>query len=373
MAAPQILPSPAVRGELARRGAGTVSRCYQCATCSSVCALSTPGSPFPRKQMLLAQWGLVDRLTGDPAIWLCHQCTDCSERCPREARPGDVLQGLRSKVIEALAFPGFIGGLVGKARVTWPVLLLVPWLFWALLWAAGVIGLPEGETHLQAYEDFVPHGLLYLVYFPVAGWVILAAAVGGLRLWRRMGEGARREGSFVSALVAVVTDILAHKSFGSCETVQTRRWGHFLLFWGFVGAAVTSGLLVLAIYVLGAEMPLPQAHPFKILGNLSAVALVLGGVMLFASRFGSHRQIIKSSAFDIFFLSMVALVIVTGIAIEGARYVLPAAGAAALYTVHLGVVLTLFLTFPYSKFAHMLYRTLALVHQRMTGSTPAGR
>ena len=47
--------------------------------------------------------------------------------------------------------------------------------------------------------------------------------------------------------------------------------------------------------------------------------------------------------------------------------------ASLLYTFHLGVVLTLFLTFPYSKFAHMLYRTLALVHQRTTDSPEAGR
>ena len=41
-------------------------------------------------------------------------------------------------------------------------------------------------------------------------------------------------------------------------------------------------------------------------------------------------------------------------------------------TIGLGVVLTLFLSFPYSKFAHMLYRTLALVHQRMTTSPGEG-
>ena len=67
--------------------------------------------------MLLAQWGLVDQLAGDPAVWLCHQCADCSERCPRDAKPGDVLQGLRAAVIRALAFPGFAGSLVGNARV----------------------------------------------------------------------------------------------------------------------------------------------------------------------------------------------------------------------------------------------------------------
>ena len=40
--------------------------------------------------------------------------------------------------------------------------------------------------------------------------------------------------------------------------------------------------------------------------------------------------------------------------------------ACAVYVVHLGVVLTLFVTFPYSKFAHILYRTLAMTHERMT-------
>ena len=48
--------------------------------------------------------------------------------------------------------------------------------------------------------------------------------------------------------------------------------GHLLLFWGFVGAAVTSGLLIFAIYVQGYELPLPLLHPYKILGNISAVA-----------------------------------------------------------------------------------------------------
>ena len=93
------------------------------------------------------------------------------------------------------------------------------------MWAAGVIKLPPAE-HIHAYEDFVPHGVLYAVYFPVAGWVMLAAVVGGMRFWRRMGEGADRNGSFLSGLTPVLGDILAHKSFGSCDQVSTRRWAH---------------------------------------------------------------------------------------------------------------------------------------------------
>ena len=361
----QVSPSPAVRLELAQRGGATAGRCYQCATCSSVCELSTPEAPFPRQQMLLAQWGMAERLSGDPAVWLCHQCGDCTERCPRDARPGDVLQGLRSTVIEALAFPTFIGKLVGNVRKTWPVLIALPWIFWMLLWAAGVIKINANEGgYLHAFEDFVPHGVIYSVFFPVAAFVTLAAGIGGMRFWRRMGEGSSRKGSFMSGLIPVVMDILAHKTFGSCGKITMRRWAHLALFWGFIGAALTSGLLIYAIYIQHAEMPLPLMHPFKILGNLSAVLLVFGGFLLFTSRFGTHKSLIGSSAFDIFFISVVGLVIASGCVAEIARFVLPATAAAFIYTIHLGVVLTLFLTFPYSKFAHMLYRTLALVHQR---------
>jgi quinone-modifying oxidoreductase subunit QmoC len=364
-----ILPSAGIRKELSRIGAESVGRCYQCATCASVCELSTPEIPFPRQQMLLAQWGMVDRLAADPAIWLCHQCTDCSERCPRDAKPGNVLGSLRATVIRKLAFPGFMGSLVGNARVTWPLLLLAPLLFWGILLVA--MGyFPVDAEHLLGrgehggYAAIVPHWLLYAVYFPIAGWVTLAAWISGTRLWKAMGRGVERKRSFVAGCIEIVKDVLVHQSFGSCTTVQTRRWGHLLLFWGFVGAAVTSGLLVFGIYVLHDPMPYPQFHPFKILGNLSAVSLVAGGIMLMASRFSSHRALIKTTAFDAFFIFVAASVILTGVITEVVRLAAMPTAAFVIYTLHLGVVMTLFLTFPYSKFAHMVYRTLALVHQR---------
>jgi quinone-modifying oxidoreductase subunit QmoC len=261
------------------------------------------------------------------------------------------------------------------------MMVLVPWLFWIVLLAATtgiVIDGPALADH--AYEGLVPHWLIYAVYFPVAGWVTLAAAVSGVRFWKLLGEhGPPRKGSFLSGLTGVLADIALHRSYGKCDSSGTRRTGHLLLFWGFVGAAVTSGLLVVGIYghhigLMSEPMdfPISLLHPFKILGNLSAVLLVVGGVILMVDRYGKGRDRVGSTSFDNFFIGVVATVIVTGVIIEIVRVINLPAVAWVLYTFHLGIVLTLFITFPYSKFAHMLYRALALIHQRQTEEEATG-
>lgn len=359
-----VFPSAEFRDDLAGRGGATAARCYQCATCSSVCQLAPDDGPFPRRQMLKAQWGLGDQLVNDPAVWLCHQCNDCTVHCPRDAKPGDVMQTVRSLVVEKLATPAFMGRLVAKAGSTWPLLLGAPFLFWVLVLYA-VTGL-QVPAEMKEYKDVVPHWLIYAVFFPVAGLVTLAIFPSGLRFWNLLGSSGQRSGPFVPNLVPVLIEISTHKRFGSCDAAASRRWGHFALLWGFVGAAVTSGLLLLAIYVLKSEMPLPLLHPFKVLGNLSAVLLVVGGAILLYNRLVGGDRTGSSTAFDNFFLFVVILVIATGVLTEVGRFQFQPALNTWIYILHLTVVLCLFATFPYSKFAHMVYRMLAMVHERMT-------
>ncbi len=369
-----VIPSAEFRKELKARGGASAARCFQCATCSSVCELAPADAPFPRRQMLLAQWGLSDQLAGDPAVWLCHQCNDCSVRCPRDAKPGDVMQVIRSLTVEKLAKPKFMGSLVAKARTTWPVLVGLPILFWILyLVAFGRFGHMGEVGPNGGFDHFVPHWMIYSVYFPVVGFVTLMTFMSGMQFWNLMGSHAKRTGSFVGSLISSLTDIATHKRFGSCESARPRKWGHFFLFWGFIGAAITSGFIIVVLYFpyipgFKATMPLPLTHWIKLLGNLSAVALVVGGVWLWFNRFQDGDRAGASTVFDSFFLYVVLAVIVTGCFVETARFVLAPQIASWLYVLHLGVVLCLFITFPYSKFAHLLYRTLAMVHERM--STP---
>jgi quinone-modifying oxidoreductase subunit QmoC len=363
---PALHPSADFREAFVKRGGANASKCYQCATCSSVCELAPANAPFPRRQMLWTQWGLSDRLAGDPAVWLCHQCNDCTVHCPRDARPGDVLQVVRGLVIESLAVPRSLGRLVANARTTWPILFGVPILFWLVL--LGAMGRLAPPADFHAYEQIVPHSVLYAVFFPMSGLVALAAFLSGRRYWQMMGEAAPRSKSFLSGLWATTMDISNHKRFGSCGTAHFRRLGHLLLFWGFVGAAITSGLLIVAIYIQGYEMPLPLLHPYKLLGNISAVALVVGVGILMVARYTDDDRAGSSTSYDSYFITVVALVIFTGVLVELVRVLTPGLPGLAVgsYILHLGVITTLFVTFPYSKFAHMLYRTLAMIHEQAT-------
>jgi quinone-modifying oxidoreductase subunit QmoC len=373
---PVVHTSSDFREAFSKRGGSNAAKCYQCATCSSVCELAPDNAPFPRRQVLMAQWGLEDQLMADPGPWLCHQCNDCSVRCPREVNPGDMMAAVRAMAVESLSVPKFMGRLTGNVRASWPALIFLPIIFWVVLLGATTgLHMPEDVLPMSLdgrfhYEELVPHSLIYIVYTSVTLWVVGAMWCSGRKFWKLIGTGQERRGSFFGALTGAVIDVATHRKFSSCDHgVPKRRWGHFLVMWGFVGAAVTSGILV--VYMYGLHIyPLPLDHWVKWLGNISAVALVIGGALLFVNRLKKEDKLVgQTTAFDRFFLMTVLGVIGTGVLTEGFRFVvIPVELALAMYILHLGAVLTLFMTVPYSKFAHILYRTLAMTHERMTAA-----
>lgn len=402
MAEAQLLkPDRKFVEEVIAAGGGDLKKCYQCATCSVVCGLSNEPSPFPRKEMVWAQWGLKDRLISDPDVWLCHQCNDCSLRCPRGARPGDVLAAVRQKAIEHYAFPSVMGRLVNSARAIPVMLVLVP----AILIAAALLvrGPIEaafpflvGEHAHEFYGNFFPHWLLIAFYTSLTLITFGGLIVGLMKFWGGMKtyDAAAKRGApvmgFIPATIKALTALVTHDRFGTCTDQAPRKLSHLMAFYGFIALFIVTSWAVLDIYLMpyfgiDTRYPFGLLHPMKILGNIGGILLIAGSARAILTRKNAPKDgYHQSTTFDWVFVWLLLLVGISGFCVEVFRFVAEASAgdqaylsgyampAYSIYFVHLVFVFGLLVYLPYSKFAHMWYRLAAMIYGEVSGRTEKG-
>jgi quinone-modifying oxidoreductase subunit QmoC len=345
--------------EVTACGGGDLKKCYQCATCSTVCSLSRDDFPFPRKQMIEAQWGLKEKVLSDPAIWLCHNCGDCTEKCPRGARPGDVFGALRQKAIEHFAWPSFMGRLVNTPKAL-VLLALIPAIIFALQWAVG----PEGPSHGEGIEfaNQYPLPLLEMFFFTVAGLVVLSYAVGVTRFVGAIRKNGA-DGPILKNLVPVISETLAHKNFKDCGPNHPRYVGHMLTMWGFLALAVVGTVVGVGVMAGILHTPLALTSPLKIFVNIASVVILIGSLMLLIERYNDPEKRARSTYFDWFFLVILCAIVLTGFMSQITRLAQTPVMYPVYYT-HLVLIFMLFFYAPYSKLAHLVYRTVAMAAMR---------
>jgi len=378
-----IKPDLQFVNEIIRGGGESLKKCYQCATCSVVCNVTPEGNPFPRKEMVLAQWGQKDKLLASPDVWLCHQCSDCTAYCPRGAKPGEVLNAIRKQSIKHVAMVPFFAKIATDAKLL-PILFAIPAiLFYVILTVLGngSFTAPRAEGNIMAYHKFVPVPVIDTVFILTAIFAAVSAYVGITRLWNGMKTQAgamSSSGSLMGDIVSSVTTILAHSKFADCTVNRTRQWGHMLLFYSFAGLAVVTTWAIVYLYgfeLLGiqpfgpfhfGESPYPNSDPVKILALISSVAFAAGAVILLLNRVAQAGKAGMGSYFDWIFLTIVIGVGATGMLSWALRLADMNVGY-FVYYLHLVFIWSLFAYAPYSKFAHLFYRTTAMVFAKHTG------
>lgn len=84
--------------------------CYQCGACVADCPAGNYSDRFnPRLIILKALLGFEDELIGpDSEIWECTNCYTCSERCPQDVRPVDVIIALKNMCVSQNKAPALI-------------------------------------------------------------------------------------------------------------------------------------------------------------------------------------------------------------------------------------------------------------------------
>jgi len=347
-------------------GGDTVKKCYQCDTCSVVCNPTPDEKPFPRKEMLMAQWGLKD-VVKSPDIWLCHQCSDCTVYCPRGAKPGEVMGVLRQMCIENYATPPFLARMVGDSKylpalIAFPVLLL---LF--ALKLTGHLHIPEGTI---VYSKLFPTLLVDFIFVPAAAFAVVVFALGVLRFWKDLNVnpwGMKLQGNLVGNLISTLTTIVSHSVFRKCETAYNRSINHLLLLFGFIFLAIVTGWGFLNEWVLHHESPYHIYEPIKLLAIVGTAALIYGIYNILRERQANAEKAGYGTYFDWLFIYVVFAVGATGLLSWVFRLLTIKMLAYPTYFLHLTSVFFLFFYAPYSKMAHMVYRTVAMLYARMTG------
>jgi len=360
--------------------------------------------------MLWAQWGLKDRLVTDVDIWLCHQCHDCTRRCPRGARPGDVMAAIRRETILHFAWPGFLGRWVNEPWFL-AVLMLVPVILFGLIaWRPfGVASLyaSTGDPIVIPTWWRLPQIVLIAIFGGLAVLDVGVLAVGVGRFWRgldRVQEG-RREGrqegdspalfsscipdsrgrSWGAATWSVVKAIVRHDDFASCGTGpsifpppprpapkggEPRVLSHMLVVFGFIAVGWVDLVVLTARFnpLLGDfAYPFNFWSPWKILANLGGLAIVAGVLLMVRDRLLRRNGAGLGTYFDWMFLVLVLLVPLTGFVSEALHYARIDVLRQAAYLFHLVPAFVLLVFLPYSKLAHALYRTAALIHAARSG------
>jgi citrate/tricarballylate utilization protein len=141
---------------------------------------------------------------------------------------------------------------------------------------------------------------------------------------------------------------------------QSRRWFHHLTYYGFLldlASTITAGLYD---HLFGWQAPYPLLSVPVVLGAVGGIMLMAGtgGLLWLKGRSDRTASTPDMRWMDVLFL---ALLFATGLSGMLLLLLRDSSAMPTLLIVHLAVVAALFLSLPYGKFVHAVFRSAALV------------
>ena len=390
---------PGPSGEVGRSGPGAplsaqaeVARqmqiCNACRYCEGFCAV------FPAMTRRL-EFGSAD---AHYLANLCHNCGACLYACqyapPHEfaVNVPQAMARVRATTYRDYAWPSALGRLYERNGLVVALALAAGLALFLALGVAlnGRLWSPAATAGMAGdFYDVFPHNLLVSLFAPVFLYAVLALAMGVRRFWREVTPVTGGAVLSAPAGLEATHDVLRLKYLDGghgqgCNEADdaftlARRRCHHLTFYGFLlcFAATSVGTVYHYVFALPAPYELPSLP--KLLGSVGGVMLTLGTAGLWrlnlvrGSAAGSggvslpERGDARQKPMDRAFIALLFLTSVSGLLLWLGR---DTRAMALLLCVHLGAVMALFLTLPYGKFAHGVYRTAALLRYAIEKRQP---
>jgi citrate/tricarballylate utilization protein len=315
---------------------------------------------------------------------LCHDCRGCYYACmftpPHEFAMNipKILSESRIESYKQWSWPALLARAFKEPRIAFLladiVISLVIILAVVLIGPSRLFVAHKGPGSFYAIVPYLAMVIpaVALFFFGIAIWLR-----GAIRSWSETSTASR---SAVSGkvLLEAVRAILALRHLqgggpGCTYPGQTpssaRRIYHSLVFWGFLADFLSTALAFIYQDFLRQLPPYPLTSAPVIFGTVGGIVLIIGTAGLTWLKWKSDRVPAVAPAYgmDYTFLVALGLVALTGMLTLIFRAT-PALGS--LLVLHLGFIAALFITAPYGKFVHAVYRSLALVRYYAEQATP---
>jgi citrate/tricarballylate utilization protein len=354
--------------------------CNSCRYCEGLCAV------FPAMEMRRSFTdGDLNYLAN-----LCHSCGACYSDCqfspPHEFNVNvpKTLAVARSESYAAYVWPRAFAGVFARNGLAIAVIAALSVA--AFIFGFAALNDPQVlwgiHTGPGAFYQLMPHNAMAALFGAAFLYAIAALAMGVRAFWRDIGEPVAMKADAGSLLQAMRdAGELRYLDGGGVgcfneddRPTDRRKIYHHLTFYGFALCFAATCTGTLYHYLLAREAPYPWWDLPVVLGTLGGIGLLIGPVGLFMEKSRRDPVLVDQArmGMDVAFIAMLFLTGLTGIALLLWR---DSAAMGPLLALHLGMVFALFITMPYGKFVHGIYRYVALVRyareRRMTGLAPA--
>ena len=352
--------------ELLKEGARQMTICNACRYCEGYCAVF----PAMEQRRIFTKADLVYLAN------LCFDCRDCYYACqyapPHELAVNvpKLMSELRADTYREYSWPATLSSLFKRgglttSLITLGALITISLLVLVFVGPEALFATHRGEGAFYRVVPYVAMTLPPLVIFVYSIAVLLA---GALRFWRET-QGGVKELFDLGALGRATRDAfgLAYMKGGGAGCnypvaafSESRRRCHHLVFYGFLLDFASTSVAAFYDHFLGWQAPYPYLSLPVALGTAGGIALLIGtGTLLYLkSRSDRDPSAAAMLNLDVAFLLLLFLTSLTGLLLLALR---ETAAMGTLLVIHLGMVGGLFITMPYGKFAHVVYRYAALV------------
>ena len=335
--------------------------CNACRYCEGFCAV------FP---------AMTRRIEFTPSVVnylanLCHNCGACLHAC-QYAPPHEfgvniprVMAQVRKETYITYAWPKSFGALYKSNGISVSIAVSLSITFFLLLSALLNDSLFLGPLDGNFYAVF-SHNTMAVMFGVVFGFSLLAIAIGIVDFWKGISAGVIS----ASAAVEATHDALTLKYLGGghgegCNneddafSLWRKRFHHFT-FYGFMLCFAATSVATIYHYFFGWYAPYALSSLPVILGTLGGIGLLIGpaGLLYLNLQRNSAHGDASQKPMDRAFIVLLFLISASGLLLLAYR---DSAAMATLLAVHLGFVMGFFLTMPYGKFAHGIYRVAALL------------